>query len=129
GENYDMLKDSGEGAKTSQPLFGEFMEMYESLDKDERYDSIVAIHASSELTGTYQSSLSASAEVQKTLHVIDSRIGSYPLGKMIDTVVEARSSDERLPDVVQRVQDMAKQAQRYLPPQRVGQLSKSVRIY
>src|SRR5699024_11811273 len=102
----------------SQPLFAELLVMYESLNKDKRYDSIVAIHASSELTGTYQSSLSASAEVQKTLHVIDSRIGSYPLGKMIDTVVEARSSDEPLPDVVQRVKDMAQQAQLYLLPQR-----------
>lgn len=127
-EIYDMLKDSGEGAKTSQPLFGEFMEVYETLDKDDSYDAIVAIHASSELTGTYQSSLSASAEVGKTVHVIDSRIGSYPLGKMIDSVVEARSSDEALPDVVQRVKDMAQQAQLYLLPQSFGQMRKSGRL-
>lgn len=125
---YNMLRDSGEGAKTSQPTMGEFMEIYEALDKDDAYDSIVAIHASSELTGTYQSSLSASEDIGKTVHVIDSRIGSYPLGKMIKTVVEARGSDEPLLEVVQRVKDMTHQAQLYLLPQSFGQLKKSGRI-
>ncbi|AKG73176.1 DegV family protein [Salinicoccus halodurans] len=127
-EIYDMLKNSGEGAKTSQPLFGEFLEMYEALDKDDAYDSIVAIHASSELTGTYQSSLSASEEVNKTVHVIDSRIGSYPLGKMIKTVVEARGSNEALLDVVQKVKDLTHQAQLYLLPQSFSQMRKSGRV-
>lgn len=127
-EIYSMLKDSGEGAKTSQPPIGEFIEIYEALDKDDAYDSIVAIHASSELTGTYQSSLSASEDVGKPVHVIDSRIGSYPLGKMVKTVVEARESDEALLDVVQRVKDMTQQAQLFLLPQSFGQLRKSGRI-
>ncbi|WP_411843465.1 DegV family protein [Salinicoccus sp. HZC-1] len=127
-EIYNMLKNSGEGAKTSQPPIGEFIEMYEALDNDEAYDSIVAIHASSELTGTYQSSLSASEDVSKPVHVIDSRIGSYPLGKMVKTVAEARESDEPLPDVVERVKDMAENAQLFLLPQSFGQLRKSGRV-
>ncbi len=127
-EIYDMLKASGEGAKTSQPPIGEFIEIYEALDKDDAYDSIVAIHASSELTGTYQSSLSASEDVQKPVHVIDSRIGSYPLGKMVRTVVEARQSDETLTGVVERVKDMTQHAQLFLLPQSFGQLKKSGRV-
>lgn len=127
-EIYNMLKNSGEGAKTSQPPIGEFIEMYEALDNDEAYDSIVAIHASSELTGTYQSSLSASEDISKPVYVIDSRIGSYPLGKMVKTVAEARESDEPLPDVVERVKDMAENAQLFLLPQSFGQLRKSGRV-
>lgn len=127
-EIYDMLQHSGEGAKTSQPPVGEFIEIYEALDKDDAYDSVVAIHASSELTGTYQSSLSASEDVEKPVHVIDSRMGSYPLGKMVRTVVEARSTDEALLDTVQKVKDMAEQAQLYLMPQSFGQLRKSGRV-
>lgn len=127
-EIYDMLQHSGEGAKTSQPPVGEFIEIYEALDKDDAYDSVVAIHASSELTGTYQSSLSASEDVEKPVHVIDSRMGSYPLGKMVRTVVEARSTDEALLDTVQKVKDMAEQAQLYLMPQIFGQLRKSGRV-
>lgn len=127
-EIYDMLQHSGEGAKTSQPPVGEFIEIYEALDKDDAYDSVVAIHASSELTGTYQSSLSASEDVEKPVHVIDSRMGSYPLGKMVRTVVEARNTDESLLDIVQKVKDMAEQAQLYLMPQIFGQLRKSGRV-
>src|SRR5690625_6364164 len=49
-EFYEKLKVDGIGAKTSQPAFGEFIKLYEKLK--EEYDYGIAIHASSELTGT-----------------------------------------------------------------------------
>src|SRR5699024_2295361 len=102
-EVYEMLRESGEGAKTSQPTTGEFIQVYEALDNDDRYDAIIAIHASSELTGTYQSSIIASEAGSKPVHVIDSRIGSYPMAKMIQSAVDGRNSDEALADIVQKV--------------------------
>lgn len=127
-EVYDMLEESGEGAKTSQPNIGEFIDVYEALDDDDRYDAIIAIHASSELTGTYQSSISASEDVSKPVHVIDSRIGSYPMARMIQAAVEGRNSDEALVDIVQKVKDMTSGAQLYLLPQSFSQLRKSGRL-
>src|SRR5699024_12334288 len=65
----------------SQPAFGEFINLYEKLKKE--YDYGIAIHASSELTGTYKSSINASKQVGFPVEVIDSKIGAYALGKMI----------------------------------------------
>ena len=64
-EIYDLLKESGEGAKTSQPTVGEFMDIFNEIEEDGKYDSVISIHASSELTGTYLSALSVSKEISK----------------------------------------------------------------
>src|SRR5699024_6261881 len=80
-EFYELLKVHGDDAKTSQPAYSEFVSLYERLK--EEYDYGIAIHASSQLTGTYQSSISASEMVGFNVEVIDSKIGDFALGKMI----------------------------------------------
>ncbi|GAA3734181.1 DegV family protein [Salinicoccus jeotgali] len=127
-EIYDMLKQSGEGAKTSQPTIGEFMEIYEKIEADDSFDSVIAIHASSELTGTYQSSLSASENIDKPLHVIDSRIGSYPMKQMVEHAVESKESDKGIEEVVKEIQSMTDRAQLYLLPKSFNQMRKSGRV-
>ena len=127
-EIYDMLKESGEGAKTSQPTIGEFMEIYEALEADDDYEAVIAIHASSELTGTYQSSISASEGMSKPVYVIDSRIGSYPMKQMVEHAVEARESDKDIEAVVDEIREMTTQTQLYLLPQSFSQMRKSGRI-
>src|SRR5690606_4919798 len=77
-EFYQLLKEHGDDAKTSQPAFGDFLELYERL-KD-GYDHGIAIHASSQLTGTYQSSISAAEMTGFKAEVIDSKMGDYALG-------------------------------------------------
>lgn len=127
-EIYNLLKESGEGAKTSQPTIGEFMEIYEEIEQDDQYDSVISIHASSELTGTYQSALSVSKEISKPAVVIDSRIGSYPMKKMIDRVVEGRKNGETLEDVEAEIEKMIQNTQLYLLPHSFSQLRKSGRV-
>src|SRR5690625_427442 len=83
---YEILKEHGEGASTSQPAFGEFITLYEKLK--EEYDHGIAIHASSALTGTYESSINASRQTGFPVEVIDSKIGAYALGKMITNGIE-----------------------------------------
>lgn len=48
------------------------------------YTHVIAIHPSSELTGSFQNSVKASQESSLTCAVIDSRIGSYPMKAMIN---------------------------------------------
>ncbi|MFB9859558.1 DegV family protein [Salinicoccus siamensis] len=127
-EIYDMLKQSGEGAKTSQPTIGEFMEIYEKIEMDDSFDSIIAIHASSELTGTYQSSLSASENIDKPVHVIDSRIGSYPMKQMVEHAVDSKGSDKGIEEVVKEIQGMTDHTQLYLLPKSFNQMRKSGRV-
>jgi len=127
-EIYNLLKESGEGAKTSQPTIGEFMDVYEEVEQDDRYDSVISIHASSELTGTYQSALSVSKEISKPAAVIDSRIGSYPMRKMIMRAVEGRKNGETLDEVEAGIAKMIKNAQLYLLPHSFSQMRKSGRV-
>ncbi len=127
-EIYNLLKESGEGAKTSQPTIGEFMDVYEEVEQDDRYDSVISIHASSELTGTYQSALSVSKEISKPAAVIDSRIGSYPMKKMIMRAVEGRKNGETLDEVEAGIAKMIENAQLYLLPHSFSQMRKSGRV-
>ncbi|MGV2644799.1 DegV family EDD domain-containing protein, partial [Clostridium perfringens] len=46
---YERMKDEPK-VSSSQPPIGEFIELYESLKV--KYDDIIAIHCSSELSGT-----------------------------------------------------------------------------
>lgn len=127
-EIYNLLKESGEGAKTSQPTIGEFMDIYEEIEQDDQYDSVISIHASSELTGTYQSALSVSKEISKPATVIDSRTGSYPMRQMIVRVVEGRKNGETMEEVEAAIKKMIKNAQLYLLPHSFSQLRKSGRV-
>lgn len=127
-EIYNLLKESGEGAKTSQPTIGEFMDIYEEVEQDDRYDSVISIHASSELTGTYQSALSVSKEISKPAVVIDSKIGSYPMRKMIMRAVEGRENGETLEEVETEVKKIIENAQLYLLPHSFSQMRKSGRV-
>lgn len=127
-EIYDLLEESGEGAKTSQPTIGEFMDIFNEIEEDGKYDSIISIHASSELTGTYQSARSVSEEIGKPVTVIDSKIGSYPMRQMIVKAVEGRESGETLEAVEAEISEIISKSQLYLMPYSFSQLKKSGRV-
>ncbi|MDL4840462.1 DegV family protein [Aquibacillus rhizosphaerae] len=124
---YELLKEHGEGAKTSQPGYGEFVELYEKL-KEEDYDYGIAIHASSELTGTFQSSITASQMVEFPVEVIDSRIGDYSLGKMIEKGLELQEQGYSYEDIVTEVKALPELAEMYLLPESLEQLKRSGRV-
>ncbi|MFB1051343.1 DegV family protein [Paraliobacillus sp. JSM ZJ581] len=125
-EVYDLLKLHGEGAKTSQPSFGEFVTLYEKLKRE--YDCGIAIHASSALTGTYQSSISASEMAEFPVEVIDSKIGSYALGKMITNGVELQGQGRSYDEMVGILRTYPYQTEMYLLPESLEQLKKSGRV-
>lgn len=125
---YELLKESGEGAKTSQPTIGEFMDIFNEIEDDGKYDSVISIHASSELTGTYLSALSVSKEIAKPVTVIDSKFGSYPMRQMIVHAVEARKNGDTLEAVEAEISEIINNSQLYLLPHSLSQLKKSGRV-
>ena len=62
---YPMLSQAKQLPTTSQPSPGEFIELYEKLFA-EGYDSIVSVHISAGLSGTYQSAKQAAEPVSYT---------------------------------------------------------------
>lgn len=123
---YELLREHGEGAKTSQPPYGEFVELYEKLKGE--YDLGIAIHASSALTGTYQSSISASKMYDFPVEVIDSKIGSYALGKMISNGIELQAAGKTYEQIVEKLRTYPDQTEMYLLPRNLEQLKRSGRV-
>lgn len=125
-EFYEKLKVDGIGAKTSQPAFGEFIKLYEKLK--EEYDYGIAIHASSELTGTYDSSKNASHQTGFPVEVIDSKIGAYALGKMIRNGVKFEQAGKSYKEIVSILRTYPDQTEMYLLPESFEQLKRSGRV-
>ncbi len=72
---YNRISKASALPKSSQPSVGEFVSLYEKLQK-EGYEEILAICISTKLSGTYDSALAASKEVRIPVYVIDSRLAS-----------------------------------------------------
>lgn len=123
---YEELQTHGNGAKTSQPAYGEFITLYEKLK--ETYDRGIAIHASSELTGTYQSSRMAAKDTGFDVEVIDSKIGAYALGKMIQKGIEMEASGESYEAIVAEIRSYPERAEMFLLPASFDQMRKSGRV-
>jgi len=125
-EFYEKLKIYGEGAKTSQPAFGDFMDLYNRLKTE--YDCAFAIHASSALTGTYQSSIEASKQTGFPVEVIDSKIGSYALGKMVSNGIELLEGGASYEAIAAELKTYPEKAEMYLLPECLNQLKRSGRV-
>jgi len=82
---YDLLETESEFPKTSQINEQAFTNLYSHLAS--HYDAIIAVHLSSQFSGTYSSSVNAgkriSKEFNKPVHVIDSKSLSGALGLLV----------------------------------------------
>lgn len=123
---YEKLKEHGKGATTSQPAYGDFINLYEKLK--EEYNFGIAIHASSELTGTYDSSINASRETGFPVEVIDSKIGAYALGKMIRNGIELEKQGKSYEEIIAALNTYPEQTEMFLLPASLDQLKRSGRV-
>ncbi|SEN10169.1 EDD domain protein, DegV family [Mesobacillus persicus] len=123
---YQKLAASKVLPKTSQPAIGEFVELYEKLKQN--YKHAIAVHASSALTGTYQASVAASSMVEYEVDVIDSKIGSYPLGKMIIDGVNMQKQGKSYNEIVDYLRTLPDKARLIMSPGSLEQLHKGGRL-
>lgn len=101
---YSMLDEQKEFPKSAHPNVKTFENIYSHLAS--HYDSIIAIHLSGKLSGTYSSSLTAagniSKETGKKITIIDSKTLSGSLGllvhKMARDIEAGKSHDETVRD-------------------------------
>jgi DegV family protein with EDD domain len=97
---YDLLESHDEFPKTSQINEHAFTSVYSHLAS--HYDAIIAIHLTSQFSGTYLSSKKAaeriSKEFSKPVHVFDSRNLSGALGLLVlkaaNAIEEGKSFEE-----------------------------------
>lgn len=79
---YRMVEETGKIPKTSQPSPFQFKEFYQRVAKSG--DTILSLHVTSKLSGTYESAVAAARELAEKFNIIpfDSGAGSAALGMM-----------------------------------------------
>ncbi len=79
---YRMVDETHTIPKTSQPSPHQFVEFYRKIAQ--KGDTIISIHVTSKLSGTYASALKAADEVRDEFTVlpVDSMVGSVAIGLM-----------------------------------------------
>jgi len=88
---YKIVEKTKTIPKTSQPSPYQFVEFYKK--NAEKGDTILSLHVTAKLSGTYASAVSAAEEVKELFKVIplDSKVGSVGIGFMCR---EARKMDQ-----------------------------------
>lgn len=126
-EFYDKLRVAKTSPKTSQPAIGEMLALYEKLEA-EGYDSAIALHLSSGLSGTFESAQSAVKMTSLKVYPIDSKIGSFPMVKMIEAGDELLENGKEVEEVVAALNEMTPKAHLSFIPSSLNQLHKSGRV-
>ena len=126
-EFYDKLRVAKTHPKTSQPAIGEMVALYEKL-QEQGYDCAIALHVSSGLSGTFDSSQSAAQMVDFKVYPIDSKIGSYPMIKMIEIGNELIEKGHDVEEVVAAIKKMTENSKLSFIPANLNQLHKSGRV-
>ena len=104
---FERLRASDEGATTSQPSIGDFVEVYGPLLDAGR--TIVSIHLASGISGTYESALQSRRRLidegrgGERIHVIDSRTGCGGMGMLVLAAAAAAAGGESAEAIVGRV--------------------------
>ncbi|MFN8113868.1 MAG: DegV family protein [Solirubrobacterales bacterium] len=104
---FERLRASDEGATTSQPSIGDFIEVYGPLLDAGK--SIVSIHLAAGISGTYESALQSRQRLidegrgGERIHVIDSRTACGGMGMMVLAAEAAAAGGASAEAVVARV--------------------------
>lgn len=123
---YAKMANTQISPKTSQPAIGDFIELYEKLKNE--YEVGIAVHASSQLSGTFSTSVQAAEIAGFNLIPIDSKIGSYPIKKMVERAVALEKEGRSVQDIVENIKKMTETSQLVLLPSNLEQLKKSGRL-
>ncbi|AZN42066.1 DegV family protein [Paenibacillus albus] len=129
-EFYERLAKSELLPKTSQPSPTEFMEMYERQLAQKPDQSIISIHLSSALSGTYQSAVLGSTllETANDITVIDSKSASFGCGMLAVTAAEMAAAGESKERILAKIDEMIKNRKVYFLLDTLDYLQKGGRI-
>jgi DegV family protein with EDD domain len=101
---YRMVKETGTIPKTSQPSPHQFVEFYKKVAQPG--DTIISIHITSVLSGTYASAVQAAEEVKDTYKVypVDSAVGSAGIGLMCREIRKMDRAGKSAEEIVKYIE-------------------------
>jgi DegV family protein with EDD domain len=102
---YERLKNVKKQPTTSQPTPSDFVKVYSELLKEN--DSIVSIHISKKMSGTFSSADMARKELSdKDIEVIDSELVHMPLGILVIKAAELSQEGKSKEEILKAVNDL-----------------------
>ncbi len=125
---YKMLIESPEFPKTSQPSPERFAESYRRVFSRGDADTIISIHVSSRLSGTYNSALKASEEFSEKIIHFDTESVSLGLGLMAIKAAEMAKNGRSPKEIIAVLNDLKRNNVLYFTLETVDYLVKGGRI-
>jgi fatty acid kinase/fatty acid kinase fatty acid binding subunit len=109
---YTLVRGLDELPRTSQPSRADFRRVYETLLED--HESVVSIHLSPRMSGTYQSAVGAASDVGPVrVRVVDARHLSVGLGLVVEAAGAAIQAGASLEQVVAAAEAAARNTRVY----------------
>lgn len=109
---YQKIVQTKYAPKTSQPSIGKFVALYEQLK--EEYECAIAVHVSSELSGTYNTSATAAKLADFPVESVDSKLMSYPITGMILTGIEMAKQGKSYQEIAVALREEYKKIENYI---------------
>ncbi|HKJ39202.1 MAG TPA: DegV family protein [Anaerolineales bacterium] len=103
---YKLVDETKRIPKTSQPSPFQFSEFYRKIAQ--KGDTIISIHITSKVSGTYASAVSAAEEVKDEFNVIpiDSACGSLGIGLMCREIRKMERAGKSVDDILSYIEDI-----------------------
>lgn len=109
---YQKIVQANYAPKTSQPSVGKFVALYEQLK--EEYECAIAVHLSSELSGTYNASVNAAKLVDFPVEHVDSKLMSYPITSIILQGIELAQQGKNYREIAITLREEYKKIENYI---------------
>ncbi|MBU9721026.1 MULTISPECIES: DegV family protein [Bacillaceae] len=111
-ELYKRLREEKNIPKTSQPSVGKFAELYDKIK--EEYDCAIAIHISSKLSGTLDSSVAGKDMAHFDVEVVDSHSISYAITTLLKKGIELEKQGVDVKEIANRLREETKNSVNYI---------------
>lgn len=126
---YTELNQMSTLPTTSQPSYGMYLELMETLVK-EGYEQVFCVHLSSGISGTYQTACMIAQEFSDSLrvHVIDSKAASVIMVELVKGILQWLEDGIESERIVARAQWCVEHAKIYLSVADMKNLAKGGRV-
>jgi DegV family protein with EDD domain len=122
----EKMKESKELPKTSQPSIGLFVETYDRLGADG--DTIISIHMTSGMSGTYNTACVAADISTSNVKVIDSQMISQALGFQVIEAAQMANEGNTVESIMDRMKQILDYTSLYVVVEKLENLIKGGRI-
>ncbi|MFA9556216.1 DegV family protein [Evansella sp. AB-rgal1] len=125
-EYVHLLVNSEDIPQSSQPSVGSFLETYDKLGEDG--SSIISIHMTNGMSGTYTSAKTAAGMTDKDVTVIDSRFISAALSFQVKEACKMAKEGVSVEGILERIENVRKSTSLYILVDTLEYLVKGGRI-